>query len=304
MNPSDRRSILPLSGKDEPSSLPSTKPPGGLEEVLAMAAADDDFARALLDRREEALLASGLPISPAARAVLTSVSDTALAQMIESLDGALESAERRDALSRLATAALAALGSGLVLGAAGCKKRPAPPGKAPPTAKPGDRPETMEPLPAPTPMAGRPLPTTDAMKGPEPMFGNWGADPGRGGTGVRPDRPALGAKRPRVILSHTESSGDIDPATVRRTLRRTRAHLEHCYLSVGLPHKPKLQGSVRAAFVISPSGKVKTVTLHDSTLDSKPLEECIRAAIRRRMFPMAGDGKPTKASVTLRFTQK
>ncbi len=59
----------------------------GIEELLAMAAADGRFAVALLEDRQRAVEAGGVTLSPAQRQVLRSVDDRALRQMILGMAG-------------------------------------------------------------------------------------------------------------------------------------------------------------------------------------------------------------------------
>ncbi len=204
--------------------------PVGVEGVLAMAAADETFAQALVEQRQEALEASGVELAPADRAVLSAASPGALKQLVGSLDQALLSVQRRVVLGRLAAAAVAALTAGV----AGCSRKteqdkykdplaggPSPrprPMKRPASeamaqkrpanpfdfkSKPLANPKNDSPFQKGLDGMGRPMAREPGMGKPGmgkpgksrgPVFGPWGDSTADRSdyavTGVRPDRPA------------------------------------------------------------------------------------------------------------------
>ena len=87
-------------------------------------------------------------------------------------------------------------------------------------------------------------------------------------------------------------SGGLDPATIRRVVRRYLPEIKYCYLSVGLPAKPALQGMVKVTFTIAASGKVGQVSISASTLNHQPTESCIKAAVKRWRFPKPEGSMP------------
>ena len=95
-----KRSILPLSPEQQSKQAVKTtivggQPPGndrplqyipvGLEELLAMAAVNPQFARALLTDRAGAMQASGVELTGTEQSVLGAVDDAALERMVNSV---------------------------------------------------------------------------------------------------------------------------------------------------------------------------------------------------------------------------
>lgn len=104
----------------------------------------------------------------------------------------------------------------------------------------------------------------------------------RGGV---PGVPHRTAKEPQVLGdSRVEVLRGLDRDTVRRIIQTHLAELKFCYVSVGLPGNPGLQGMVKATFLVAPMGNVLDVALA-STLGHPATEQCIKDAIRRWRFP-------------------
>ena len=100
----DKKSILPLSGKEEKTKKQVVKttivggqPPGntrplqeipiGIEQLLAMAAVDDEFASVLLENRQAAIDSSGVDLTQTEKQILSVIDKPALRQMIENVRG-------------------------------------------------------------------------------------------------------------------------------------------------------------------------------------------------------------------------
>jgi len=98
---------------------------GGIERLLALAAVDHGFARALERDRRRAVRASGVPLSPTEAGILDAVDPRTLARMIDGVRGTIPAARRREFLGRSAAALLALVSGAVPLG--GCKKKAAPP---------------------------------------------------------------------------------------------------------------------------------------------------------------------------------
>ncbi len=167
----------------------STTPPipVGLEDLVGLAAASEDFAELLGARRDEAVAASGVDLAPTEAAVLGAVDDSTLARMIQTCRAQQGAPARRVFLARASAAVL------LLLGVAGCEKKTnggsRQPGAAP---EPSMSPPAMDPpdlrqTPKPGPDAGVPL-----VRDPPPV-----RDPPLVSAGVRPVRTR--PKRPSGV---------------------------------------------------------------------------------------------------------
>ncbi len=183
--------------------------PMGIEALLSMAAVDDQFSNALLQDRDEAILASGVQLTKHEQAILGLVDNAALEHMIASVHGLIPESERREFLGRSAAAMLFLMSGGAALGASGCKEinpmtatgsRPDPPGPPPTPIETGSRPDLPDEV-APKPDVGVPQPTPAPPTGhrpdppPNTMPLSRGISPDRPEptrsprTGSRPDRP-------------------------------------------------------------------------------------------------------------------
>jgi hypothetical protein len=195
--------------------------PVGLEELLGMAAMDDDFAEALLTDPDPAVEASGVTLTSTEQTILRGLRQATLEPMIARIRQHLPEPERRAFLEQGAAAVALLVGGGALLAATGCKddrkpsarkttspRRMAPdrdavdtgarPDRPPMQRDPGDAQDagvitmdTPEPRPQPKP---RPRP------GPREMHYSKGIRPRRPRprsfdprdtrtTGISPDRP-------------------------------------------------------------------------------------------------------------------
>ncbi len=169
--------------------------PVGLEQLLAMAAASEDFARALREDPDSAVKASGLDLTPTEQAVLGATPKPMLAKMIARVAEALPRPERRAFLER-AAAALVALVGAATLGA--CKDGD----KSAQGAKGSGATEPMEPMDPLRPMESM----QDATPNLRPM-------------GMRPDppRPMDAMERPMDVMKPVRPVDSIQAgATIER----------------------------------------------------------------------------------------
>jgi len=211
--------------------------PVGLEQLLAMAAASEDFARALRQGPDSAIRASGLRLTGTERAVLGATPEPMVAKMIARVETLLPRPERRVFLERAAAALVVLVGGGALAACKGGKTGPGarsggaaePMDSDPMGTEPVDVPrpmETMRDHPPPGPPAGirpdplppRPMdamerPTdamerpTDAMERPtDAMERPTDAMKRPMGSDMRPERPAVpqaGATIDRPMVPQT-----------------------------------------------------------------------------------------------------
>jgi hypothetical protein len=263
----------------------------GIETLLGMAAASDEFARALISRREDALNASGVALTGAERRVVCAVEVADLQQMIAAVAPRLQATERRVFLHRAAAALTVGAGT-LILGS--CKEKPpdrtskqshfrkarlrkarrnkriqTPPTKpgapdpgrptaAPPTVMEPESPrvvtKAMEPVAEPPPVIrSRPLHIDRSLSRLQTRA-----------TGIRPDRPPPphGRSRPTV--------GDIHQG-VNKILPNAKA----CY------NRYRVKGAARLRVVLSGrTGRPSSVRVLGG-FANKPTGRCLRGAFRR-----------------------
>ena len=100
------------------------------------------------------------------------------------------------------------------------------------------------------------------------------------------------SRKPRVFMSRANVTGGLDAATIRRVIRRHLSEIQYCYVTVGLPSNPNLNGMVKVSFTISPTGLVGSVQTASSTLGSPRTEACIKSAVRRWRFPKPEGSMP------------
>ena len=284
----------------------------GIEELLAMAAADGRFAAALLRDRPQALAASGAVLSPVQQRMLASIDEHSLRRMILGLAGTQPEQDRRVFIARAAVA-LAALAAGVGLGSGGCHRGKEGPGGAEPA-----------PVKRPAPALGAPAepePTPEA-KPPKQQPGHQGLDTvgtgirpateepralGSGGyTGVRPGQihGRLGGRSPVRVKAETPGvKGGLSTEIVRRIIRRHVNELRYCYQKE-LQKKPDLAGTLKVTFSIAPTGQVARAALDSTTMGNAAVESCAVAAVKRWLFPRPKDGKPVQVFAKWTFWQE
>jgi hypothetical protein len=186
--------------------------PVGLEQLLAMAAASEEFARALREDPDSAVRASGLLLTSTEQAVLRATPEPMLLKMIARVAEALPRPERRAFLER-AAAAMVALVGGVALGSCKDGDKSAQGAKGSGATEPMDpmrpldgmqdatpnlRPMGMRPDP-PRPM-GRPMEPRPMQRLP-PLAGDTIERPPAAlkTAGARMDRPMVPSKRPRPM---------------------------------------------------------------------------------------------------------
>lgn len=264
----------------------------GIEELLAMAAADGRFAVALLEDRQRAVEAGGVTLSPAQRQVLRSVDDRALRQMILGMAGT-GTLERRRAFLKRAAAALATMAGGAMLtGSSGCRcadplEAPAPESEPEPEAE--SKKQTFNAATAGKPT---PMPPSEAIKHPGET------------TGIRPGSPfgprRHKAPRVRVVLDHPVVEGALEPKVVRSLMLRHNFELVSCF-NEEQKRTPDLGGAMTVAFTIAPAGHVTATSRVNSTLENAAMEGCVVKAIERWLFLKPTDGKPVKVKAKYMF---
>ncbi len=188
--------------------------PVGLEQLLAMAAASEDFARVLREDPDAAIAASELRITATEQAVLRATPEPMLAKMIARVAEALPRPERRVFLERAASA-LAVLVGAVALGACKDGDKAAQsaqgsgatdpmdtvrPMEAMQDATPNLRPMGMRPDPSPPRPMQRPMDSGMRRKAPvqPPQAGvTIERPPVLKSAGARKDRPMVPSNRPR-----------------------------------------------------------------------------------------------------------
>jgi hypothetical protein len=118
----------------------------------------------------------------------------------------------------------------------------------------------------------------------------YGVGGGRGGMRGRT------ATVPTVSIGQPATLGDLDPAIIRRYVKRNISRIQYCY-ERELLRNPRLAGTVATQFVIGPEGHVANVTASgvDPTVSS-----CIAAVIQGIEFPRPFDG-PVQVRYPLAF---
>lgn len=235
---------------------------GGLETLLAMAAVEPEFARALATRREEALAASGVEMSVGERRVLRSTPSESLRQMSARLEPRIPAASRRTFLRRAGQSLAVLAGTALLAR------------------------ETE----------ARPASTKAWWEDAGPRVGLSGGT----GTGSRPDVMRPRRRQGRVWLRSVKTKGPLSRGIVRRVMRRHLSRIRY-YYEKELAKRPKLKGDLAVKFVISPAGKVSHAGLVSTTLGTPRLERAIVQAIRRWRFPMPGRVASTTVTAKFRF---
>lgn len=122
------------------------------------------------------------------------------------------------------------------------------------------------------------------------MFGLGRSNRGRGVGRIRAnDEETREARVPYLRSSGPEVRGSLDPALIRRVVRRHTNETRHCF-EQALQSQPDLEGRVEAHFIIDPSGAVTLANLRSSSIDHGGVEACVLSVVRRMTFPATPHG--------------
>ncbi len=97
-----------------------------------------------------------------------------------------------------------------------------------------------------------------------------------------------------------ETGGRLDPSSIKAVVGKHLDETRYCY-EKELAKNPNLRGKVVVSFTITTTGKVTDVTVKDSELGSRNVEDCLIKAIGRWTFPKP-EGGSVKVSYPLIFT--
>lgn len=113
---------------------------------------------------------------------------------------------------------------------------------------------------------------------------------GRGVGRIRAnDEETRDAHVPHLRSSGPEVRGSLDPALIRRVVRRHTNETRHCF-EQALQSQPDLEGRVEAHFIIDPNGAVTAASLRSSSIDHGGVEACVLNVVRRMTFPATPHG--------------
>lgn len=133
--------------------------------------------------------------------------------------------------------------------------------------------------------------------GPMGLRGRAGGD--SAGRGLR-DVSDRGERQVAVTPGRPEVEGQLDREIIERVIRQHRREIRACYESE-LQRNPSLQGRISVEFVIDPTGQVARAAIGSTTMNSKPVEECISLRVRRWRFPEPKGGGLVRVNYPFTF---
>jgi hypothetical protein len=125
-------------------------------------------------------------------------------------------------------------------------------------------------------------------------FGREGYDgPGGFGPGTRKHQ----ATPPTVTMSQATSNGDLDPAIIRRYIKRNLEKVSYCYERHLMTH-PGSEGSVKIQFLIAPNGTVQTSTGGGFNPE---VANCVADVVSHIEFPKPNGGGAVQVNYPFTF---
>ena len=114
---------------------------------------------------------------------------------------------------------------------------------------------------------------------------------------------AVSAPSPQLMPfdeGRLKMAGGLDARTFKRVMEKRRSSFKVCYKKA-LDENPQAKGEVRVSFGISPTGRVSTVEVIESSLPSAEAVDCIVRVIRRVQFPPLETGQWAQVQYPLTF---
>jgi len=106
--------------------------------------------------------------------------------------------------------------------------------------------------------------------------------------------------KPIAYQGAMDATGDIDKSILKRYIDGKMPQIKWCY-EQALLKKPDLRGEMTVEWIISPSGKVATVAVVQSTIDDERMKDCVTSRIRTWTFPASRSGQPAKVRFPFLF---
>ena len=85
-------------------------------------------------------------------------------------------------------------------------------------------------------------------------------------------------------------SGHVDKEAVRKVIHENLHAIKNCYINELKTHQ-NVRGKVLVEFEINDRGLIKSVQIKKTTLNNKPVEECVTSVIAKAHFPPSPEGK-------------
>ncbi len=125
-------------------------------------------------------------------------------------------------------------------------------------------------------------------------FGREGYDgPGGFGPGTRKHQ----ATPPTVTMSQATSNGDLDPAIIRRYIKRNLEKVSYCYERHLMTH-PGSEGSIKVQFLIAPNGTVQSSTGGGFNPE---VANCVADVVSHIEFPKPNGGGAVQVNYPVTF---
>jgi hypothetical protein len=125
-------------------------------------------------------------------------------------------------------------------------------------------------------------------------FGKTGYD---GPGGMAPGTRRHQATPPTVTISQASTVGDIDPAIIRRYIKRNLEKISYCYEREMMTH-PGIEGSVKVSFFISPTGNVQSST---GAGFNNEVANCVADVVSNIEFPKPNGGGGVQVNYPFNF---
>ncbi len=103
-----------------------------------------------------------------------------------------------------------------------------------------------------------------------------------------------------ILLQEPSITGSLDRQIIQRITRQHRRELQHCF-EMALRDNPGLAGRIVMNWVVAPNGSVVSSGVHESTMNSSTVGNCMAQRIRRWRFPEPVDGGVVRISYPFQF---
>lgn len=102
------------------------------------------------------------------------------------------------------------------------------------------------------------------------------------------------------VVGTPDIMGSLPRSQFNAVFRQRLASFRRCY-AARLAEKPSLAGRIRLRFEINKNGRVRQLSIDQTTVDDRDVGSCVIAQVKQMQFPVSPDGRANIVTQSLQF---